>query len=329
MEHGNKRTAGNKTTHSKALRTGLGHGQVFRLVPRRQRRRFTRDRKESEQLYRRWVVEHYDDTADIVIRDGSGFKGDMERTLPYIANAFVRHDEGRVRLDGAPRTKGAISLRVFDDNRRQVVNILRWAKDQLGDRLKRESFRDLFTETDYEAMMMSFAKRLSASQVNKHRQRFWLLVNFAKRRPIQVRLSFGPDDVQHFGGVENHRERVIPTIKMIQTLLKTARERERLWIWLGIGLGFGNDDLARACPVHFDSDSYDMRRGKTGFARYGTMWPMVWTHLEKHLESNRRDGNALLFTTRTGQPLVWVKAKTDDERNDNARPVRYAVQAIR
>ena len=68
------------------------------------RRRFTKDRKESEPLYRRWVVEHYDDTAGIIIRDGSGFKGDMERTLPYIANAFLRHDEGRVRLDGALRT---------------------------------------------------------------------------------------------------------------------------------------------------------------------------------------------------------------------------------
>ncbi len=40
---------------------------------------------------------------------------------------------------------------------------------------------------------------------------------------------------------------------------------------------------------------------------------MVWAHIEKHLESNRRDGDALLFRTRTGQPLVWVKAKTDDE----------------
>ena len=278
-----------------------------------QRRRFTRDRKESEQEYRRWVIEHYDDAADIVIRDGSGFKGESVQTLPHIANAFIKHDEGRVRPDGAARKKGTITLRVFDDNRRQVVSILDWAEKRFGDRLKSESFSDLFTETDYEAMMMSFAKRLSASQVNKHRQRFWKIADFAKRRPFQVRLSFGPNDVQQFGGVENNRTRRIPTVKMIQATLEAARERERLWIWLGIGLGFGNDDLARACPVHFDKDSYDMRRGKTGFARYGTMWPMVWAHLETYLKSNDRDENDLLFRTRNGLPLVWVKAKTDDE----------------
>ncbi len=180
------------------------------------RQRFTKDRKESAQLYRRWVVEHYDDSADIAIRDGSGFKSALEQTLPHIADAFIKHDEGRVRADGVARKKGTISLRVFDDNRRQVVNILKWAKERFGDRLKQESFADLVTETDYEGMMMSFARRLSASLVNQHRQRLWQIVNFAKRRPIQVPLSFGPDDVQHFGGVENNRERVIPTLKMSQ-----------------------------------------------------------------------------------------------------------------
>ena len=96
-----------------------------------QRRRFTRDRKESEQEYRRWVIEHYDDAADIVIRDGSGFKGDPVQTLPHIANAFIKHDEGRVRPDGSARQKGTITLRVFDDNRRQVVSILDWAEERL------------------------------------------------------------------------------------------------------------------------------------------------------------------------------------------------------
>jgi len=212
-------------------------------------------------MYRRWVIEQYDDHAGIVIRDGSGFKGDVERTLPYIANAFVQHEEGRVRTDGATRTKGTISLRVFDDNRHQVVNILTWCQERFGDRVKRESFRDLLSETDYEAMMMAFARRRSTSQVNKHRQRFWLLVNFAKRRPFQVRLSFGADDVQHFGGTKVKRSRGLPTVAMVRTVLDAARERERLWIWMGMGLGFGNDDLARARAVHFDKDSYDMRRG--------------------------------------------------------------------
>ncbi len=118
------------------------------------RQRFTKDRKESEQLYRRWVIEHYNDSVDIIIRDGSGFNGTLERTLPYISNALVQHDEGRVRPDGSPRTGGTISLRVFHDNRHQVVNILKWCKERFGDRLKQNSSRDLLTETDYETMIL-------------------------------------------------------------------------------------------------------------------------------------------------------------------------------
>lgn len=277
------------------------------------RQRFTRDYKESEQLYRRWVIEHYDDSVDIIVRDGSSLNGHLERTLPYIANALIQHDEGRVRPDGLPRTGGTISLRVFHDNRHQVVNILKWCKEHFGDRLKRESFRDLFTETDYETMMMAFSKRFSSSQINKHRQRFWQLVKFAKRRPFQVRLAFGPDEVRQFGGTESRREREIPTVGMIRKLLNAASERERLWIWLGMGLGFGNDDLARARPIHFDRESYDMRRGKTGIARYGATRSMVWAHLQRHLEAHPHDENDLLFKTRTGRPLVWVETKTEDE----------------
>ncbi len=59
------------------------------------RQRFTKDRKGSKQRYRRWVIEHDDDSVDIIIRDGSGFNGPLEWTLPYIANALVQHDEGR------------------------------------------------------------------------------------------------------------------------------------------------------------------------------------------------------------------------------------------
>ena len=45
-----------------------------------QRQRFSRDRKESEQAYRRWAIKHYDDSVDIVIRDGTGRKDALEQT---------------------------------------------------------------------------------------------------------------------------------------------------------------------------------------------------------------------------------------------------------
>ena len=43
------------------------------------------------------------------------------------------------------------------------------------------------------------------------------------------------------------------------------------------------------------------------------MWPMVWAHLGAYLRSNGRDEKDLLFRTRTGRPLVWVEAKTEEE----------------
>ena len=81
------------------------------------RQRFTKDYKESEQLYRRWIMEHYDDSVDIIVRNGSSLNGRLERTLPYIANAMIQHDKGRVRADGSPRTGGTISHHAADRSR--------------------------------------------------------------------------------------------------------------------------------------------------------------------------------------------------------------------
>ncbi len=289
------------------------------------RKRFSKDRKESERLHRRWIVATYDPDVEIVLGNGAAGKGRSEKSgahhsLPYIANALIQHERGRVREDGGRRAGGTISLRVFEDNRKQVDNILEWCEQRFGpERLRYESLATLVSETDYEAMMIAFSKRFSRSQLNKHRQRFWAIVRMARRRPFQVGFPFGPGDVQVFGGFETRKEWEIPTVAMIRSLLTEASDRERLWIWMGLGLGFGNDDLARARPYHFDEDSYDMRRGKNGVERYGEMRPMVWAHLRHYLESNPREPDDLLFVTRNGLPVVWQKAKTDDEiRNGTA-----------
>ncbi len=139
------------------------------------RKRFTNDRKESEIAYHRWVVENYDRSSRILANDHDAGKANFDQSLPVIANAYIQHEKQRVRFEGAKRAKGTISLRVFDDNRRQVVNILRWCKDRFKERLSRTPFSELMTETDYESMMLHFVKRLSDSQINKHRQRFGIL----------------------------------------------------------------------------------------------------------------------------------------------------------
>ena len=268
------------------------------------RKRFSKDRAESELAYHRWVVENYDQAAVIIVANGDLGKGDINQSLPAIANAYIQHEKQRVRPEGARRAMGTISLRVFDDNRRQVISILRWCKQRYGIRLGPTPFEHLVTATDYESMMLSFATRLSDSQVNKHRQRFWEIVRFGRRSPFSIRLPFGPEDVRKFGGTELRKRRSIPTVKMIQEILKAATARERLWIWMGLGLGFGNDDLARTSVVHFDADSYDMRRGKTGFPRYGVMRLLVWLHLREYLKDNPREADESFFVTRTGRCIA-------------------------
>ena len=140
-------------------------------------------------------------------------KGNINQSLPAIANAYIQPEKQRVRPEGARRAKGTISLRVFDDNRRQVVNILQWCKKRYATRLGRTPSDQLVTATDYESMMLSFVTRLSDSQVNKHRQRFWEIVRFARRAPYGIRLPFGPENVRKLGGTELRKRRSIPTVR--------------------------------------------------------------------------------------------------------------------
>jgi len=106
---------------------------------------------------------------------------------------------------------------------------------------------------------------------------------------------------------------------MLQAVLRVADTRERLWVWLAIGLGFGNQDIARAKPRHFDQESYDMRRGKTGFERYGQMRLQVWAHLEDYLAKVPREPDELLFVTRNGLPLSYARTKTPQELAEGTR----------
>lgn len=117
-------------------------GTILRHVVSRRRRLFsTTSFHGGSQGIRpasqRRVIEHYDDSMAIIIRDGSRFNGALEGTLPHVANAWVQHGEGRVRPDGPRRTCGTIRLRVFQGYRRQVVNSLTWCKERFGDRVRR------------------------------------------------------------------------------------------------------------------------------------------------------------------------------------------------
>jgi integrase len=296
----------------------------FRTVEGKTRRqRFTTDRKESEFLYHRWIVETYDQSVQIIAKSDGFEKNNFEKSLPVIANAYLNHEKQRIRSDASRRVRGTISIRVFDDYRRQVKDILQWCQEHCQEKLKEVSFSELMNENDYESMMFYFVKHYSDSQVNKHRNRFWDIARFARREPFRSRLEFGRDDVRFFGGKEVRKKRQIPTIKIIQTILAKASIRERLWIWMGLGMGFGNDDLARVRPVHLSKENYDMRRGKTGFERYGVMRPMIWMHIKEYLSQYPRKEDELLFVTSKGSPIVWVRTKTEDELKEGNNNTPY------
>ncbi len=72
--HGNRRKTGNQAPYTKALRetgpwTDRSYTSYRAASGSVRRKRFTKDRKESEQLCHRWAIEHYDNSVDIIVRD--------------------------------------------------------------------------------------------------------------------------------------------------------------------------------------------------------------------------------------------------------------------
>lgn len=290
------------------------------------RKLFDPDRRTSEAMHREWVVVLY---HGIVIPDPGPCKQVTRNdSLIMLASAFIEQEKNRVRAEEGRRIGGTVSIRTAYGNTKQVESIVGWCRARFGDRVTTDPFADLMTETEYEAMMGDFAAKLSQSQVNKHRQRFWQLVRFARRRPYSMVFPFGPDTVRKFGGAEGPRQRRLPTVALLKTLLKAATLREQLWIWMGMGLGFGQDDLAHARSAYFDAKSYDMRRGKTRIERYGVMRPRVWALLQAYLKATPRKPDELLFTTAKGMPLVWTAVKTPEElengtKTHGPKPIPY------
>jgi hypothetical protein len=279
--------------------------------------RFARSRKDSLPQYRRWLRANYGrdriETGELITITTP--EQPVAATLKAIIAAYIAVEESRVRPDAAERTQGTVGIDQFWDIRYQALQIGLWAKEHFGHRFPSVELSKLMDICDYDAMMLHFiqARKYKKSRVNKMRRRFWDLVRFAKGRPFHQELSFGRDQVKRYGGAEKKREREIPSVEIIRKILAVANTEQRTRIWVAIGCAFGQDDLARCRPLHFDAESYDLRRGKTGIERYGTMRPMVWAHLQRFLVENPRQPDDLLFASRTGKPIVYKRAKTPSE----------------
>ena len=90
---------------------GLGryHASYRDPTGKPRRKRFSKDRTESELAYRRWVVENYNQAAVIVAPSGDLGKWNINQSLPATANAYTQHEKRPVRPKGARRATGTIS----------------------------------------------------------------------------------------------------------------------------------------------------------------------------------------------------------------------------
>ncbi|MBP7937540.1 MAG: site-specific integrase [Phycisphaerae bacterium] len=297
---------------------------TYRAEGKSLRKRFTRDREESFRMYLCWLADRYGiRSAETRNGRGSGPPQPRTPTLGEIVHAHAEGLRGLVIKYGIAVHRGTITRRVYEDNCAQAHDILDWCGRRFGDQLAVRPFAELMNANDYNQMMADFTRgewqpnrsALGPSQLNKRRQRFWNLIKFARQSGMDVRLTFGPDDVRQFGGNDIRRNRELPTVADLVKLLESADDKMRLWMWMALGLGFGNDDLARCCPKNFDLEGYDMSRWKTGnqFARNGTMPRRVHALLQNYLQANPRQPNELLFATRRGRPLVSITEKPPEQ----------------
>jgi len=242
-------------------------------------------------------------------------------SIMHVASGFLSALEARVRRPGEPRRQGTIAEAVYKDRKKHITDFFDFLNDRHGEQMaSRMKVRDL-SMADVEGFnRWAVEEGYSASQVNKRMQMVKGIIDRAGRPEHggQV-LSWNWDsrDVAHGKPSE---ARTLPTRDQLRRVLAACELRERTMVWLAIGLGFGQQDLANIRVGQIDSESYDLRRSKTGVERFGSTPPLVWAHIKAYLSEASRKPGDLLFVTRRGYPLVhgrvnavtqwWAKLRT-------------------
>ncbi|MEO0966343.1 MAG: hypothetical protein AAFY08_14635 [Planctomycetota bacterium] len=302
---------------------GIGYYASFRdpitNTPRRKRFGMV-DEADAKRLYTRWLADHMGGSTE---SSPQGRPSPTPRkpavqspsiaspsnaapgSLIAVADSLLRLEEARTRREGEPKAPGTITHRVFLDRKKHLQDFLRHLNDRHGQgSLTRMSLADLSME-DVESYNLQIVRSgYSGSQVAKRMQIIKSLVNRAGRPEFgQQALTWNWDSMdRHFGKATE--KRLLPTLPQLRSVLPMCDMRERAIVWMAIGLGFGQRDLAVIRTGQIDEQSYDLRRGKTGIERFGETPPLVWGVMAEYLRRSPRETGSLLFTTRTGQPLV-------------------------
>ena len=233
--------------------------------------------------------------------------------LLLVANSLVEYERSRIREEGAPRSRGSISAKHFGELQRHIKAFLHHLNTRHGQGcLARIALADLLMSDVESYNKAVVGEGHSVSVVQKRMQAVRLLIDRAGRPEFgQQVLPWNWQSRDTYHG-KARQPRTLPTFNQLQKLIDAADLRGKTMIWMGIGLGFGQGDLSVTHLHHLDAQSYDLRRGKTGIDRYGVTPPLVWAMVQAYLQASGHPmrPNALLFTSRQGQPLVHGKTDT-------------------
>jgi integrase len=229
----------------------------------------------------------------------------VQGSLLHVVSGLLAFDESRLRKDGVPKSKGTIGQKQFSSRRDLSRNFLEYLNQRHGSgAVGRMKLADLSME-DVEDYNRNLAQNdYSNSQVTKSINVVKAIIDRAGRPEYgRQLLSWNWDSRDVYHGRPD-KPVTLPTVKQLKLILAKCDARRTCMVWMAIGLGFGQGDLSAARAEHFDNESYDMRRGKTGIQRYGDMPKIVWNSLQSYLSKHPRSKDELLFLTDQGMPLV-------------------------
>ncbi|HET6250149.1 MAG TPA: hypothetical protein VFE47_20835 [Tepidisphaeraceae bacterium] len=233
----------------------------------------------------------------------------LSGSLLHIASGLMQHEEARVRGFGEARRQGTIHKTVLAARKQFITDFMEFLNSRYGPgAVGRMMLADL-TMGDVEEYNRALVKAgYSENVVSRQLQAIKNIIERAGRPEYggqMLKWNWDSRDVHH--GVPA-KQRLMPTVEHLRTILGRIGEREKAMVWIAIGLGFGQLDLSVVQIGQIDQTSYDLRRSKTGVERFGETPPMVWKSIQAYLAKTKRQDGDLLFVTRKGMPVVHGSA---------------------
>lgn len=279
------------------------------------------DEEQARIEYHRWLVDHLGggsgeaQAAEENTAEKSRAKSTQRAANPDalaragsildVASSLLRLEKARTRQPDSPKTRGTISPDVLIDRNRHIKDFLAYINKCHGEGACGRMVIGDLTMQDVEGYNRHIvAEGYSESQVRKRMRIIKVLVNRAGRPEFGAQMlawNWDSRDVVHGKPTES---KSLPNVSQLRSMLEHCDLRERTLIWMGIGLGFGQTDLSVVRVGQINEKNYDLRRSKTGIERYGETPALVWAHIKAHVQESPRESRQLLFTTRTGKPLV-------------------------